>query len=180
MALKLFGLALGGLAVLALGADSGPTLNLKPGLWEYKTTVQMSGNLVGMTPEQIAKLPADQRAKMEAGLKQALAPKTSTKTTCLTPDQLTKMFDTADRPGCKRTVVTSTRKTQESTASCEQAGMRTTGKLKVEAPDPEHVRGSGETNGSGEGRSMTMKTWFEGKWLGSDCGKAGAAAAGKK
>src|SRR5271156_871304 len=79
----------------AWAADPVP-LDLKTGQWEYTVTTQMTGmpqaaagkQMPQIPPETLAKLPPDQRAKIEAAMKQASGmasgqPTTTTSKNCI-------------------------------------------------------------------------------------------------
>ena len=68
---------LAGAGVVAIAALAWTqTLNVKPGLWEVTSVTQATG-LPGM---DLSKLPADQRAKIEAAVKRRMAEQAAPKT----------------------------------------------------------------------------------------------------
>src|SRR5579863_8764845 len=103
----LFALAVFGGAV-AWAADSVP-LDVKTGEWEYTVTTQMTGlpqsaqhQMPSIPPEQLAKMPLEQRARVEAALKQAGAmasgkPTTTTSKSCIRKEDLAKMIPSTSR-----------------------------------------------------------------------------------
>jgi hypothetical protein len=73
--------------------------NIKPGLWEVSNTPQVSGEMP-IPEEQLAKLTPEQRARMEAAMKAAMASggKPHVYKECMTPEKIAGGFD-IDRHG---------------------------------------------------------------------------------
>lgn len=152
-------------------ADFRP-LDVKTGQWE--STV--SGQTTGMPPipdEVLNQLTPEQRAKMEAAMqaRSAGASKNTVSKSCLTKDKLDKPFNLGDdkTQACSRTLVTSSGSKQEIHIDCNSQGMKSTGTVKVEAVDSEHVKGSMQmamTNGE---HTMNMNYVFTAKWIGPAC-----------
>src|ERR1035437_7665315 len=92
-------------------ADKITPLNPKEGLWEMTSTHTMTG-MPPIPADTLAKMPPEQRARMEAAMKQSGAgvPKTDVRKHCVTKEKLEKQsaFDD-NRKDCTRTIVISTR-----------------------------------------------------------------------
>ena len=90
-------------------ADSIMPLNVKEGLWEMTVTHSMSGMPAApnIPPDALAKMPPDQRARIEAMMNGA--PSTDIRKECVTKEKIEKhsAFN-ANRGDCTRTVVSST------------------------------------------------------------------------
>jgi hypothetical protein len=163
-----------GLLVLfpfAMQSDSTVPLNVKVGLWQTTVTTNVTG-LPTIPDSVLAQMPADQRAKIEAAMKQTSGQPTTTKS-CMTKDKLEKSEGFRNAPKfCTYTVVSSTGSKLEMKMECTQNGMKMTGNLRVEAVDSENVKGTVQMNTSGNnaGNSMNMNSTFTGKWLGAACG----------
>jgi hypothetical protein len=160
------------LAQLA-GAQIKP-LDVKLGLWEVTSTSLMTG-LPGIPPDVLAKLPADQRAKMEAamGARAGGAPKTTAQKVCITREKLDKENAFGeDRKNCTRTVVTSSASKLEMKVQCtEEHNMTMNGTIHVEALNSETVKGSVRmTSGTGNGQTMNVNSDFTSRYLGPACG----------
>lgn len=161
--------------ILAAGvgraADDLKPLNVKLGLWETTTVSERSG-MPSLPADALAKMPPEQRARIEAQLKSMSAPQTTTKQSCVTQDDVNKMFDLNNdgNKSCQRTIVSSTSTKQELKLSCDTPGNKGTGTVKIEVTDSTHVNGLVHMNVGNNGRTMDMKVTITGKWLGSSCG----------
>ena len=166
--LTLFALIL--LAPLAgRAADEMTPLDVKPGLWESTVTIQSSG-MPGIPEETLAKLPPEQRARMEAAVK---APPHVTSRSCRTSETLKKPLEFGDRANssCKRTVVSSSPGAMEFHLECNNGRTRSVGDGHVQAVSSESLKGETVMNTIMEGRgAIISKVLFSSTWLGSDCG----------
>lgn len=140
-------------------------LAVKVGLWENTATMSMS-----MPPEALQKMPAAQRAQMEAVLKQMSTPQTVTEKSCMTEKDLdgTAFREALTQPGmdCEYTTVASTSKRQEITMQCKSAGGPVTGRITVDVQSDTQVRGTMEMRSS----QANVDAKFESKWLAAACG----------
>jgi hypothetical protein len=166
-------IGLGVVLALALSAvDKTQPLNLRLGLWQMTYTMDRSGT-VSISPELLAKLTPEQRARTEARLKARAAqgPHTDTKRFCLTEEKLNKaVFDEIDNKSCQRTVVASDAKVLQFRQECAVADTKRTFDGRIEALDPETVKGSLRANLPG-GKTVNT-TDLAGRWIGADCGDA--------
>jgi hypothetical protein len=153
-------------------ADSVQPLDVKPGLWETTTTTQMSG-MPPMPADVLAKMPPEQRAKMEAAMKARAAqgPKSTTQKTCLTRQKLSEPLTFGDEndKSCKRTLISSSRNKQEARLECADGTRTRSGDVRIEAITPENIKGSMQMTSTGGGRSMNVNVGFTGKWIGASC-----------
>lgn len=152
----------------AASAGSAERLNVKPGLWEIESAIQLRGMPLSkdmqarLTPQQLAKMRADLEAEAAKG------PHRETSRECITEAELERPF-TTDTKDCKQTFVKSTRNAQEIRLDC--TGERKGGGLmKVNAPTPETMTAALEVK-MGQGADLfTMNGTLKGRWLGADCG----------
>ncbi|HEV1287940.1 MAG TPA: DUF3617 domain-containing protein [Bryobacteraceae bacterium] len=161
--------------ILAAGvsrADDVTPLNLKPGLWET-TTVQERSGMPSIPPETLARMPPEQRARIEAMTAGKAAP--TTRQSCRLENDL-KPFTDDNTQSCKQTIVTSTSTKQEVKMECEKG----TANVTVEAKDSEHVNGLVVMHMGANGRTMDMKITITAKWISSSCGDVKPSAVGKK
>lgn len=152
-------------------ADSVQPLDVKPGLWETTTTTEMSG-MPPMPAEVLAKMTPEQRARMEAAMqaRTAQGAKTTAKRTCLTAQELSKPLAFGDDDkSCKRTLISSSRSKQEVRLECANETTNRSGTVRIEAINPENLKGSVQMTASGGGRSMKVNVGFTGKWIGASC-----------
>jgi hypothetical protein len=151
-------------------ADLVP-LDVKPGQWEATVTMQMpgmaqqAGKMPPLTPEQLAKIPPEQRAKIEAMF--AGKPTTTTSRTCMQKQDLTKMPMGVDQ-SCKNVVVTSTGAKQVMRQECDRGGRKTVGTVTIEAVSSESVKFSIVSEG-GDDKTNGMNIQGTSKWLGPVC-----------
>lgn len=139
-------------------------MNVKLGLWEMTTVVQMSGapsiDTSGMT--------AAQRAQMEAAMKsmqQNLA-KPHVIHSCLTKEKLEKgFFEDRKEQSCKETILETSSTSYGVKFECP-GPHPTSGEIHFVAVTPEAVKGTATMLVDGKpGSSSTT-----GKWLGAACG----------
>jgi hypothetical protein len=156
--------------------DKIQPLDIKLGLWEITSTVAMTGMpaMPNIPPDVLAKMPPEQRAKMEAamGARSGESPTTVARKTCITREKLDKQTAFSDeRKNCTHTVVTSSSKKLEIKLQCtEQQNTTMNGTIQVEALNSETLKGSVRMATSGGGRHMNMNSDFTSRYLGSACG----------
>jgi hypothetical protein len=153
-------------------ADKITPLNVKEGLWEMTVTHSMTGMpaMPSIPPDALAKMPPEQRARMEAMMKGGAT--TDVHKECVTKEKLEKQSAFSDdRKECTRTVLNSTSSKLEMKIHCkgeEQGTMD--GTLRVEAIGSDNVKGKMEAATSASGRSMNMNFTFSSRYLGPACG----------
>jgi hypothetical protein len=147
--------------------------DIRPGLWEVTSTVQVSGlppipNLDQMTPEQ--------RARIEAAMKNMGGAHTNTAKSCVTKEGIEQAIAKAnsrsgDSCSPKITNMTSSKVDLHIECTRQNGESKTNGDMSITRLDPEHFKGSGamKTSGSG-GRTMDMKWSMTGAFVSSDCG----------
>jgi hypothetical protein len=167
---------------LAWAADPVP-LNVKTGQWETTVTTQMTGmpqsaQMPTIPPEQLAQMPPEQRAKIEAALKRAGAmasgkPTSITSKNCIKKEDLAKFNPNANKDlSCKTTVVSSSLTRQELKMDCESHGSKQTGTVVVEALSSESTKFSVQAAANQDGHAMNMTINGTSKWLGETCSDA--------
>jgi Protein of unknown function (DUF3617) len=173
---RLLQLALATLAATALvEAAEIVKPNIKPGLWEVSSTPQVSGEMP-IPEDQLAKLTPEQRARMETAMKSAMGngAKPHVYKECMTPEKIARGFD-IDRHGddssCKRKVVSSSPNELTLHDECNDPQRKTVMDVHFE------VKGGTQMNGkinvvmtSANGKTMTVNSTVQGKWLGASCG----------
>lgn len=160
-----------GLLVFCAADDITP-LNVKEGLWELTVTRSMSGMPAApnIPPDALAKLPPDQRARVEAIMKGT--PSTDVRKECVTKEKLAKHSAFSNSRGdCTRTVENSTGRKLEMKVHCEEKQTTTDGNFAIEAVGSDSVKGTTHmVSNSSSGHTMTMDFTFSSKYLGPDCG----------
>jgi hypothetical protein len=153
-------------------ANKVQPLNVRVGLWEVTTTVASNGQMP-IPADLLAKLTAEQRARMDERMKANSSGKTRTTThkNCLTQEKLDRGETfSEERKTCTETLVTSTSSTVEVRIVCESQGVKSNGTLHIDALNPENVKGSMHMLTSGDDHSMNTSSTFTGKWIASSCG----------
>jgi hypothetical protein len=153
-------------------ADDITPLNVKEGLWELTVTRSMSGmpTAPNIPPDALAKMPPDQRARVEAMMKGT--PSTDVRKECVTKEKLAKHSAFSNSRGdCTRTVVSSTGRKLEMKVHCEEKQTTTDGNFVIEAIGSDNVKGTTHmVSNSSSGHNMTMDFTFSSRYLGADCG----------
>jgi len=148
--------------------------DVKLGLWETTNSFQTSGMpQVSLPPNALANLTPEQRAKVEAMMKDQGSgrPRTTTQKSCLTREKMDKReLFSDDRKECTRTVVSSTSSKIEMKVQCNSDGAKTNGTFRVEALNSETVKGSMQMASVSGDKTINMSSNFTSKWLGPDCG----------
>jgi hypothetical protein len=126
-------------------------------------------------PETLAKLPPDQRAKLEAALKQSSnmmsgKPTTTTNKNCIKKEDLAKLNPGGNTDkSCKMTVLSSSHAKQEIKMDCDSPDNKTTSTVTIEALSSESSKFSLVSNGTSNGQPMHMTVNGTGKWLSATC-----------
>lgn len=145
-------------------------LDVKPGQWETTTTGQMTG-MPAIPPDVLAKMTPEQRAKFESAMG-ARGAKPMVSTSCRTKEKLAEAWTTGQQAqkSCTTTLTSSSSTAQEVHMECNQNGTKSSGTIKVETVDSEHIRGSFQMTTASDGNhAMSMNYSFTSKWLGAAC-----------
>jgi hypothetical protein len=150
-------------------AENLTPLDVKLGYWETTVTTVRTGAQT-VPPELLEKMTPEQRARLEERLKASQGPQTHVTKRCVTKEDLNKSFGAyVENPACKRTIVTSTSSRQEFQIECTERGMASTGTVRVEAIDSEHITGKTKMSTSRSGQPITIDMTISSKWLDATC-----------
>jgi hypothetical protein len=154
----------------ALLAAQAPKMNVKMGLWEMTSTMQMGGDMPGMP--DTSKMTPEQQAQVKAAMAAMAKGMTNTTKSCLTKEKFENGELMADKEhNCKHTVLTNNATAYDVKVECtENAKTTTNGTYHFEAPTPETVRGKIDATSVSDGKTMKVAGTITGKWLGADCG----------
>lgn len=153
-----------------LAQDIKP-MDVKLGLWETSSKTDMPGmpaSLPQIPEDALAKMPPEQRARIEAMMKGRGAPGTMTTKSCLTREVLERSLGFQNDKSCTYKVTSSSPSKQQAHVECDRGQVHTTGDLTLERVDAEHVKGSmvmKPSVGTGD-----IKVSFDTRWISSDCG----------
>jgi hypothetical protein len=152
------------LAIFAAAAQA-QHLDVKPGLWEVTTLSERSG-APPIPADALAKMPPEQRARIEAQIKSMSSPSTTTKQSCFTNEDVAKGFSAYNvEKSCKQTILSSSGNHMEIKWECE-GQQKNSGVMKIDAPDSSHVNSRIDIVMG----TMSMKISTTGKYLGAACG----------
>jgi hypothetical protein len=150
--------------------DNITPLNVKEGLWEITTTHSMSGMpaMPNIPPDALAKMPPEQRARVEAMMKGG----PDVRKECVTKEKLEKHSAFSNNRGdCTRTVVNSTGSKLEVKFHCEEKQASSDGSFVLEAVSSDSTKGAMHmVTNSNSGHTMNMDFTFSSKYLGPACG----------
>lgn len=164
------------IAVSMLAAQEKITpLNVKTGLWQSTTTITVSGSM-GIPPEMEARLTPEQRARMEASMKQSGTgqPHTTTNKGCLKQEDLsTDPFHAGKNDAdmkCHENLIRSTSSDADVELSCsDPRGNTTDFHITFHALDQEHVTGTGHGNVNMFGHTMKSDWKMQSQWMQASC-----------
>ncbi len=163
-------LAVTALALTLPRPAAAQKLDVKLGLWEATTTVQMSGappiDTSTMTPEQRTRM----QAAMEGSMMAMAKPHTVKE--CLTKEKLAQgtLFQD-NKDNCKQTVLSDTTTELAFKFVCAaNDGETTTGEFHFQATSPESVKGTGQMTMGRGGQSMSGASTIAAKWVSESCG----------
>jgi hypothetical protein len=169
---RLLQLALTSLAVTAwVQAAELAKPNIKPGLWEVTTNPHVSGEMP-IPEEQLAKMTPEQRARLEAAVK-AHQTKPRVYKECMTPEKIARGFDidrSGDDASCKRNVVSSSAKELTLHDECSKPDRKTSMDVHFEVKGGTQMSGTINVVVTSAGKTMTVNSTVQGKWLGASCG----------
>lgn len=156
-------------------------LDMRPGLWEITTQRSTAGMpkmaaIPAIPPEALARMPAAQRAQLEAALKarQNAASGKSVSKICITPASLGKRpdFGIMREANCQRTKYTRTAQGWQLQEVCHRGGRDQVLDVNYRAVNRETLEGAVNIamHGGPGNLAITMKQASHGRWLSPDCG----------
>jgi len=171
------------LLALPMSSFAADIFDVKLGLWEQTTTMEMAGmpamqGMPQMTPEQMAQMPPAVRARMEAMMKgQGSMGGPFVTKICRTRESLADAMSYAARQDNSCTTKITNMSASKVEVHTECSGRVTSsGDFVVERIDSEHTKMTGAMKGvaagnkSGQDNPVTSKMTSTGKWLSPDCG----------
>jgi hypothetical protein len=162
------GLALAACCTICRAADTFHALDVKTGEWESTMTVATS-DAPPIPVEALARMTPQQRARIEEQTK-SLSGRTIVHKTCLKKERLDQplTFGNNDK-ACTNTLATSTGSMQEIHVECERNNRKSSGTLRLEALDSEHVKGTVKMTMTSASGNMDINSSFTAKWVGETC-----------
>lgn len=155
-------------------ADDLKMFDAKPGLWETVSTTQMEGMpaMPQISPDKLAQMPPEARARVEAMMKNAAGgPRTTTSRSCQTRESIDRGMSLNSQSECTQHAVSSTSSRIQIHYECTPPrGGHSVGDMTVERLDNGHAKGTMVMKINASGRDMTMNMSFDTKFISSDCG----------
>jgi hypothetical protein len=164
-----------GLAVTALVQAAEFTKpNIKPGLWEVTNNPQISGEMP-IPEDQLAKMTPEQRTRLQAAMQANMAKTTKPRVykECMTPEKIARGFETnanADDSSCKRNVISSTANELTLHDECDKPERKTVTDVHFEVKGGTQMSGKISVVINSAGKTMTVNSTIQGKWLSANCG----------
>lgn len=158
---------LAGCALHLCAADFQP-LNVKTGEWESSMTVSGS-DVPPIPPEALAQMTPQQRARLEEQTK-SLSGRTLVHKFCLKKEKLnTPLTWGNNNKACTNTLVNSSPSMQEIHVECNRNERKSSGTMRFESLDSEHIKGSVKMTVANSSGNMEINSAFTAKWLGDTC-----------
>ena len=177
-------LAVATLAVL--GASGAQAQKVRPGLWENTVNMKSSGGEVeaamARMQEQMARLPPEQRAQVEAmmarqGMGMA-AGKPNTVRSCITPEMASRNELHPGDKNCRSTGHSRSGNTVRFKFACEnERGGTAEGEGEFTLVGDTETRGRMWVNATRQGKTFRMDMESSSKWIAADCGDVKPVAA---
>lgn len=166
------------LATVVMAGSKITPMNVRLGMWENHSTIAVTGG-IGIPPEMLAQMTPEQRARVEAAMKNhpgaSGVPREHVSKGCLTQKDLNsdpfgKMSQEKDMK-CEETVLNSTGTDLNVKTTCTEGTTKGDMHLHFHALSSEHVIGTGEGTVTMGGRTMHSNMKMDMKWIGATCTK---------
>ena len=123
-------------------------------------------------PDALAKMTPDQRAEVDAIMKDQDSPRTISVKTCMTPEKMDRSEMLWEKLKlCTRTFVSSSSSKRKMRLQCTlDNGLKMSGTAWEEATNSETIRGSVQMTTTGGDHPISMSSTYISRYLGPDCG----------
>jgi hypothetical protein len=134
----------------------------------------MSGQMP-IPEEQLAKMTPEQRARLQAAMQSGMAngSKPRIYKECMTPEKIARGFEMdrgADEASCKRTIVSSTSSELTLHDECNRPERQSVTDVHFEIKGGTQMNGKINVVVTSSGKTMTVDSTVQGKWLSASCG----------
>jgi len=157
------------LSLTAVVLAQAPVLDVKMGLWEVSSTVNIGGQMPGV---DMSKMTPEQKAQVEAAMKSMMGAHTNTQKSCVTREKFNReSFMMENGPGmtCKQTITTNTKSALDAKVACTGEHPMTM-QMHIDALSQTTFKGTIKSTNTEQGKTMTVDGTMAGKWLSADCG----------
>ncbi len=143
-------------------------LGIKTGLWEVTYTRNSSGEMP-IPAEYASRLTPEQRARMEAAMKNS-ANSSHTYKSCVKKEDVDgSLLNSRENRDCNVTILKSTSNELDGKMACNIEGMRGDGTMNMHVVDSEHTKGVTHMTLTGNGKTFNSDATISSKWIGADC-----------
>ena len=174
-------LTLAAVAVLGLGGmgnAQAQAQKIRPGLWENSVTMKSGGGemdaAMARMQQELARMPPEQRAQMEAMMAQRgmgmAAGKPNTVRTCITPEMANRDELHPGDGRCKSTGHSRSGNMVRFKFACEHERGNAEGEGEFTLVSATETKGKMFVNTTRQGQAMRMDMESSSRWLGADCG----------
>ncbi len=143
--------------------------DVKLGLWDFATTVQMSG---APPIPNLDQMPPEQRARIESAMKGMMgSPRTNNVKSCVTKDGIQDAIAKANSNNgnkCEPKITSMTASKVELHMECSDP--QASGDMSIERESSDRIKGNGSIKTTSNGRTMDMKWSMTGTFVSADCG----------
>jgi hypothetical protein len=162
-----FGL-LAACCAMSWAADTFQPLDVKTGEWESSMTV-FTSDVPPIPIEALAQMTPEQRARLEQQTK-SLSGRTLLHKFCLKKEKLNTPLTWGNNDkACTNTLIASTGSMQEIHVECTRNNGKSSGTMRFESLDSEHIKGTVKMTVTNSGGNMDINSAFTAKWLGDTC-----------
>ncbi|MDD2781785.1 DUF3617 domain-containing protein [Sulfuricurvum sp.] len=169
------GILVTGFTALIFATLSAEASSLRPGVWEYTTTIKtQSGEMekaMAQMEQQLASLPPEQRKMMEKTMAShgvAKSSKPNTYKVCITKEQASKGFIPSSDEHCQQKIVRKSGNTVWFTFKCK-GNPPSSGEGKYTLIKDSSYQGTMKVKTTVEGKTETVDMSHTGKWISGDC-----------
>lgn len=149
--------------------------SIRPGVWEYTTTIksqngEMEKAMVQMQ-QQMASLPPEQRKMMEKSMAAqgvALGSKANSVRVCVTKENAARKFIPSSDAQCEQTIVRQTGNSVWFKYSCK-GNPPSSGEGEYTFNGDSAYKGKMTVKTKSQGRTETVQMNYTGKWISNDC-----------
>ncbi|MGA9046608.1 DUF3617 domain-containing protein [Sulfuricurvum sp.] len=164
-----------GLITLLLTAGIVEGTSIRPGVWEYTTTIKSQNGEIekamAQMEQQMASLPPEQRKMMEKSMAAqgvALGSKANSVRVCVTKENAAKKFIPASDGQCGQTIVRQSGNSVWFKFTCK-GNPPSSGEGEYTFSGDSAYKGKMTVKTKAQGRTEAVQMNYTGKWISSDC-----------
>jgi len=163
------------LILLSLSAGIVEGASIRPGVWEYTTTIKSQNSemekAMAQMEQQMASLPPEQRKMMEKSMAAqgvALGSKANSIRVCVTKENAAQKFIPSSNGQCQQTIVRQSTNSVWFTFACK-GNPSSSGEGEYTFSGDSAYKGKMTVKTKSQGRTETVQMNYTGKWISGDC-----------